>query len=75
MSARAGRGKLPYCLRPASIRLVMARRWRSRSFVLSFSFSLSLLPLPEAFEVLAVVVLLEVSVVDTTAAKPRGRRG
>lgn len=66
MSARAGRGKLPYCRRPASIRLVIARRWRSLSLVRSFSFSLSLLP----FEV----------VVDASpeaaeaAAKPRGRR-
>lgn len=41
MSARAGSGKLPCCRSPASMRLVMARRCRSRSFVRSFSRSRS----------------------------------
>ncbi|GER40919.1 disease resistance protein [Striga asiatica] len=43
MSAREGRGKLPYSWRPASIRLVMALGCRSRSFIRSVSFSLSFL--------------------------------
>jgi hypothetical protein len=41
MSARAGSGKLPCCRSPASMRPVMARRCRSRSFVRSFSRSRS----------------------------------
>jgi hypothetical protein len=44
MSARAGSGKLPCCRSPASMRLVMARRCRSRSFVRSFSRSRSRSP-------------------------------
>uniref|UniRef100_A0A0D9YLT0 Uncharacterized protein n=1 Tax=Oryza glumipatula TaxID=40148 RepID=A0A0D9YLT0_9ORYZ len=46
MSARAGSGKLPCCRSPDSMRLVMARRCRSLSFVRSFSLSLSLSPPP-----------------------------
>lgn len=60
MSARAGRLKLPYWRRPASMRLVMARRWRSRSLVRSFSFSRSLRP--------------GLAAAAAAAAKPRGRR-
>jgi hypothetical protein len=44
MSARAGSGKLPCCRSPASMRPVMARRCRSRSFVRSFSRSRSCTP-------------------------------
>lgn len=44
MSERVWSGKLPCCRSPASIRLVMARRCRSRSFVRSFSRSRSLSP-------------------------------
>lgn len=77
ISARAGRGKSPYCLRPASILLVIARRCRSRSLVLSFSFSLSLLPFPEALGDETAGVLsadAAAAAAAAVAAKPRGRR-
>jgi hypothetical protein len=60
MSARAGIGKLPCCRSPASIRLVMERRCRSRSFVRSFSRSRS--PRRRG------------GVDPAVEAKPRGRR-
>lgn len=67
MSARAGRGKFPYCRKPASIRLVMARRCRSRSFVRSFSLSRSFRPFP------AEPGLSPADPAAAVAANPRGR--
>uniref|UniRef100_A0A0D9VBR5 Uncharacterized protein n=1 Tax=Leersia perrieri TaxID=77586 RepID=A0A0D9VBR5_9ORYZ len=76
MSARAGSGKLPCCRSPASIRLVMARRCRSLSFVLSFSLSRSLSPRRRGAAVAAAgeVGWSPAAAGDGEEAKPRGRR-